>query len=64
MRNWSTDIKSFSKYPKKYQKFTLESLINFGTQGKKISKSLLKKLLWTLDIDPKKKKYLNLLINQ
>ena len=63
MRNWSTDIKNLSKYPAKLQKFLLESLINFGTQGQKISGSLLKKQIKNLDIDPKKNEYLKMLVS-
>lgn len=63
MRNWSTDIKHLSKYPAKYQKFALESFINFGTGGKKIKGSLLKKQIENLDIDPQKKKYLKMLVS-
>ena len=63
MRNWSTDLKNLSKYPKKYQKFKLESLINFGTKGQKINQSVLKKQIQKLDIDPKKMKYLKMLIS-
>lgn len=63
MRNWSTDINNLLKYPAQYKKFKLENLINFGTQGKKIRGSLLKKRLNALDIDPKKKKYLEMLVS-
>ncbi|MEK7185815.1 MAG: hypothetical protein AAB675_00430 [Patescibacteria group bacterium] len=63
MRNWSTDIKKLSEYPKKHQVFVLESLINFGTQGKKISKAVLKKQLPQLSIDLKKKRYLKMLVS-
>ena len=62
MRNWSTDIRQLSKYPTKLQKFVLESLINFGTQGQKINGPLLKKHMKNLDIDHKKKEYLKILI--
>lgn len=63
MRNWSTDIEHLAKYPLKYQKFMLESLINFGTQGQKISANLLKKQMSRLNLDPKKKKYLQILLD-
>lgn len=63
MRNWSTDTKNLSKHPAKYQKFMLESIINFGTGGQKIKGALLKKELNNLDIDPKKKEYLTVLIS-
>jgi len=63
MRNWSVDIKNLSKYPVKYKKFVLESLINFGTGGKKINKSVLRSEIENLSIDPQKKKYLKMLIS-
>jgi len=63
MRNWSTDMTHLSKYPAKRQKFILESLINFGTQGQKLNGHLLKKVLSRLAIDQKKKKYIQTLLS-
>lgn len=63
MRNWSTDMQHLSKFPAQKQRFILESLINFGTEGQKINGSLLKKQLDNLAIDPKKKAYLAMLVS-
>lgn len=63
MRNWSTDLKNLSKYPAKYEKFVLESLINFGTNGKKISRKTLLNELPGLTIDPKKRRFLEMILS-
>jgi len=64
VRNWSTDLKNLSKYPDKLHKFTLENLINFGTDGQKIDYKILRKELPTLQIDLKKRKFLSMLLTQ
>jgi hypothetical protein len=63
MRNWNINIKQLSKNPEQYKKFKLESLINYGTQGQKIDKTILKKILNKINIDPKKKNYLKFLLS-
>ncbi len=62
MRNWSTDVKKLKKHPKEYTIWKLEQMINFGLDGKKINKTLLKKHFGELDIDPNKKKFLKLIL--
>ncbi len=63
MKNWSTDIKKLSKYPEKYTIWKLEQLINFGLNGEKLKLAQLKKYFTVLNIDPRKKKYLQFLLS-
>ena len=58
MYNWSTDITTLKKNPKKYQIWKLEQLINFGLGKEKLSILELKKYWSNLNIDPKRKKVL------
>jgi len=63
MRNWSVDEKQFKNLDKEqYAVWRLEQLINFGLDGEKISEKKLKKYWKKLDLDPKKKDYLKLII--
>ena len=55
MKNWSTDLSKLNKNPEKLEIFKLESLINFGLDGEKLSEELLKKYWHQLNIDPDKK---------
>ncbi|MCR4306254.1 MAG: hypothetical protein NUV73_04185 [Candidatus Daviesbacteria bacterium] len=63
MYNWSVDTKKLSKYPEKYTIWKLEQLINFGLNGQRLKISELKRYFPKLNIDPKKRKYLNFLLN-
>lgn len=63
MYNWSVDSQKLAKYPEKHTIWKLEQLINFGLDGQKIKILELKKYFPQLHIDPKKKKYLNFLLN-
>jgi len=63
MNNWSTDTKKLSKYPEKYAIWKLEQLINFGLNGQKLNFVELRKYFSKLNIDPRKRKYLNSLLN-
>ena len=58
MKNWSTDEKKLKKNTQKHTIWRLESLINFGLDGKKINRTLLAKNMAKLTIDPAKKRYL------
>lgn len=62
MRNWSTDLTALKKDKKKYAVWRLEQMVNFGLEGKKISRKLLKKNWPLLHIDPKKKTFLKFLL--
>lgn len=62
MRNWSTDIIHLKKKKKEYALWKLEQMVNFGTNGKKISKKSLKKHWDELHLDPAKKNFLHFLL--
>ncbi|MBU1130110.1 hypothetical protein KKE45_02200 [Patescibacteria group bacterium] len=62
MYNWSTDITRLKKDKRVWEKWKLEQMINFGLNGKKLSKSKLKKYWDELDIDPDKRNYLKFLL--
>lgn len=47
-----------------YEKWRLEQLINFGLDGEKLSASRLKELLPKLDVDPRRREYLELLLHE
>ncbi len=58
MYNWSTDTTKLAKNPRAYEKFQLESMINFGLDNNKLSLRLLKRHWNALTIDQDKKNYL------
>lgn len=62
MYNWTVDIKQLKKDKKKFSIWKLEQLVNFGLNGEKLSMADLKKHWSKLDLDPKKKKYLSLIL--
>jgi len=63
MHNWSTDTKILAKNKEKYIVWKLEQMINFGLCGRKIKESDLKKYWSKLNIDPERKKVLQILLN-
>ncbi len=62
MYNWSTDIKSLKKSGDAYIIWRLEQMINFGLNGERLDKKLLKKFWKRLHLDPHKKKFLKMLL--
>ncbi|MEI6690982.1 MAG: hypothetical protein WCL07_04540 [bacterium] len=62
MYNWSTDTSKLAKDTHAYEKFRLESMINFGLDNGKLSLTLLKRHWDTLTIDPGKKNFLKKLV--
>ncbi|OGD62985.1 hypothetical protein A3A84_03390 [Candidatus Collierbacteria bacterium RIFCSPLOWO2_01_FULL_50_23] len=62
MYNWSTDTKKLRQDRQKYSLWKLENLINFGLNKAKISRKSLIKNLPKLDLDPKKKRFLDFLL--
>lgn len=65
MINWSVDEKSFNKNdPKGYRLWRLTQLINYGLDGEKLDKKMLK-LSWSKikeRLDPQKAAYLEFLL--
>jgi len=64
MYNWSTDEKKLAKNKEQYAIWKLEQKINFGLNGKKLKEKELKKYWSKIEIDPDRKKFLALLINE
>lgn len=63
MKNWSNTIEKFDKKSEEYQIWKLEQMVNFGLDGERIPKEMLKKYLSRLDIDEAKKRYLKFLLS-
>lgn len=64
MYNWSTDETKLKKNEEKHTIWKLEQMVNFGLGGKKISKIELKRHWKKLQIDPARKKFLRLLLDE
>jgi hypothetical protein len=62
MRNWNTDLASFDKRTKKYRRWRLEQLVNFGLAGEKLDFSELKRYWPELDLEPRRKEFLRFLL--
>ncbi|MEK6732826.1 MAG: hypothetical protein AABY55_04290 [Candidatus Omnitrophota bacterium] len=56
------DLKKLEKYPEKATIWKLEQAINFGLNGEKLDKTLVKKHWKNLHIDLARKKFLKLLL--
>jgi len=64
MYNWSTDEKTLQSDPRRHAIWRLEQLINFGLEGEKIDRDLLRTYLPELAIDPKRREFLLLVLNE
>lgn len=62
MYNWSVDLKNLNKHPESAVIWRLEQAINFGLNGEKLSKPLVKKYWNKLRLDPARKKFLKFLL--
>lgn len=62
MYNWSVDIRSLNKSPRSAEIWKLEQSINFGLNGEKLNKALVRKHWDRLHIDPARKKFLKFLL--
>jgi hypothetical protein len=62
MKNWSVDTEKLKQSPDDYNIWRLEQLINYGLDGEILSRSELLKYWDRLVIDPKKKQYLEVLL--
>lgn len=63
MYNWSINEDLLKKHPEKHIRWRLEQLINFGLNGEKISQKELKKHWNHLHLDPARRKFLILLLD-
>lgn len=64
MYNWSTQEKELKKNPEKYAIWRLEQMINFGLDGQKIDGDELKKYWHQIHIDPARRRFLEVLLNE
>ena len=64
MYNWSTDERRLKKTKKEYAIWKIEQMVNFGLRGKRIKKADLKKYWKELSIDPYRRKYLSMLLDE
>ena len=63
MYNWSVDETELKKHPEEYQIWRLEQLINYGLDGEKLDKKILKKYFKRLYIeDPYTRRFLKMLL--
>jgi len=62
MYNWSVDLDKLKRNPQAEIIWKIEQTINFGLNGKKLNKELVKKLWKKLHIDPARKKFLQFLL--
>ncbi len=60
MKHWSVDTMELQKSPGAFVAWELEQAVNFGIRDGKIKKSKLKKYWNNLNLDPHKKKFLEL----
>lgn len=64
MYNWSVDEKKLSKDPEKYAIWKLEQMVNFGLGENKLNYNELKKYWNKIQIDPARKRFLELILNE
>lgn len=64
MHNWSTDEKLLKRDPEKYAIWKIEQMVNFGLDGKKLKAADLKKYWSRLVIDPARRKFLELIMEE
>lgn len=62
MRNWSIDTAELQKNPEQFAIWRLEQLINFGTDGEKISAEELRNYWDRLTLDKDKRQFLGFLL--
>lgn len=64
MYNWSTQQKDLEKDPRKYAIWRIEQMVNFGLDGQKINADELKKYWSEIEIDPARRRFLEMIINE
>lgn len=63
MYNWSVDEKKLKNDKEKFAIWKIEQMVNFGLFGKKIKEKDIRKYFNKINIDPARRKFLELLIN-
>jgi hypothetical protein len=64
MYNWSTDERVLEKESDRHAAWRLEQLINFGLRGEKLNEAELRKYWRRLNIDPARRRFLELLLDE
>ena len=64
MYNWNTNTVALKKKPKQFKIWQMEQSINFGLNGKKLDKKELKKNFSKLKLDPDRRRFIQLLLNE
>lgn len=62
MHNWSVDAKELKKHKNQFILWRLEQMINYGTDGRKIKASELRRHWRQLTLDPAKRRFLSFLL--
>jgi len=62
MYNWGVDLKKMGSASKSAIIWRLEQAINFGLNGQKLDKALVKRYWQKLHLDPQRKRFLSLLL--
>lgn len=63
MYNWSTDTSALDKDPDKRARWRLEQLLNFGLNNEKVSEVELRRYWPQLNLDPARRRFIELLLN-
>ena len=64
MYNWSTDAKKLSRDKDAFALWQLEQKINYGLGSEKLKQKELKKYWRRLQIDPYRRRFFDLLLNE
>jgi hypothetical protein len=64
MKHWSVDTTELKKDPEAFAAWKLEQAVNYGLRQGRISARELRKYWDRLDLDPPKKRFLALLLEQ
>ena len=62
MKHWSVDTSELEKDPQAFARWRLEQAINFGLRDGKINEREIRTFWDILDIDPRKRAFLSLLL--
>lgn len=62
MYNWYTDTSNWNRKSPTFQIWKLEQLINFGLNGERLDFKLTRKYWPKLNLDPYRKKFMELLL--
>ena len=63
MYNWSTDEQGMAQNKEGYTIWRLEQMVNFGVDGEKIKKEKLQKYWTRLNLDPHRRRFLELIMD-